>query len=133
MSSMDPTRGMAELPLLPAFVKMVNALPSSLMEILDWFNSKNARVWIVGGANRNAILGTEINEYDLATTMTPAEMKNIQTQSLQGNVMAPSPFETKEIVLKSQHYEPSMATTMVVGRMKYNGVILSSSTSHVAT
>ena len=75
MSSMDPTRGMAELPLLPAFVKMVNALPSSLIEILDWFNSKNAHVWVVGGANRNAILGTEINEYDLATTMTPAEMK----------------------------------------------------------
>ena len=75
MSSMDPTRGMAELPLLPAFVKMVNALPSSLMEILDWFNSKNAHVWVVGGANRNAILGTKINEYDLATTMTPAEMK----------------------------------------------------------
>ena len=75
MSSMDPTRGMAELPLLPALVRMVHDLPSSLIEILDWFDSKNAHVWIVGGANRNAILGTKINEYDLATTMTPNEMK----------------------------------------------------------
>jgi tRNA nucleotidyltransferase (CCA-adding enzyme) len=72
---MDPARGMAEIPLLPSLVKMIDALPSTLIEVLDWFDSKNSHVWVVGGANRNAILGTDINEYDLATTMTPDEMK----------------------------------------------------------
>ena len=75
MSNMDPARGMAEIPLLPSLVKMIDALPSTLIEVLDWFDSKNSHVWVVGGANRNAILGTDINEYDLATTMTPDEMK----------------------------------------------------------
>ena len=72
---MDPARGMEELPLLPALANMVENLPESLIQILHWFEEKNADVWIVGGANRNALLGIEVNEYDLATTMTPDEMK----------------------------------------------------------
>ena len=72
---MDPVRGMEELPLLPAFSDMVQNLPDSLIEILQWFEDQNSHVWIVGGANRHALLGTKILEYDLATTMTPLEMK----------------------------------------------------------
>ena len=72
---MDPARGMEDLPLLPALATMIQSLPASLVEILNWFNNQGADIWIVGGANRNAILGTEINEYDLATTMTPDAMK----------------------------------------------------------
>lgn len=72
---MDPVRGMEELPLLPAFSHMVQHLPDSLIEILQWFEDQNSHVWIVGGANRHALLGTKILEYDLATTMTPNEMK----------------------------------------------------------
>lgn len=72
---MDPVRGMEELPLLPALSQMVDSLPDSLIQIIDWFQENNAHVWIVGGANRNALLGTRVDEYDLATTMTPDEMK----------------------------------------------------------
>ena len=72
---MDPARGMEELPLLPALANMVENLPESLIRILHWFEEQNADVWIVGGANRNALLGIEVNEYDLATTMNPDEMK----------------------------------------------------------
>ena len=72
---MDPVRGMEELPLLPAFSHMIQHLPDSLIEILQWFEDQNSHVWIVGGANRHALLGTKILEYDLATTMTPLEMK----------------------------------------------------------
>ena len=71
---MNPTRGMEELPLLPALSTMVEQLPEALIEILEWFRANDSHIWIVGGAIRNALLGTEINEYDLATTMTPQEM-----------------------------------------------------------
>ena len=71
---MNPTRGMEELPLLPALSTMVEQLPQGLVEILEWFRANGSHIWIVGGAIRNALLGTEINEYDLATTMTPQEM-----------------------------------------------------------
>ncbi len=75
VSTMEPARGMEELPLLPALSTMLEILPNSLIEILDWFYENDSHVWIVGGANRNAILGTTIDEFDLATTMTPDEMK----------------------------------------------------------
>ena len=35
---MDPVRGMEELPLLPAFSDMVQHLPDSLIEILQWMD-----------------------------------------------------------------------------------------------
>ena len=76
MSSMDPARGMEELALLPALSSMIHLLPKSLIEILEWFDEQKAHVWIVGGANRNALLGTEIKDFDLATTMTPEEMQS---------------------------------------------------------
>ena len=50
-------------------------LPKSLVEVIDWFHQNNANVWIVGGAIRNALLGTNIVEFDLATTLTPDDMK----------------------------------------------------------
>ncbi|CAI8388853.1 MAG: CCA-adding enzyme [Euryarchaeota archaeon UBA443] len=75
VSNMDPARGMEELPLLPALSSMVKLIPKSLIEILDWFVENDSHAWIVGGANRNALLGTNVNEFDLATTMTPDEMK----------------------------------------------------------
>ena len=75
MSSMQPERGMEALPLLPRLETMVERLPKSLINVLDWFQENDAHVWIVGGAVRNALLGTEINEYDLATTMTPEAME----------------------------------------------------------
>ncbi len=75
MSGMEPARGMERLPLLPSLSAMVQQLPQSLVEVIDWFHENNASVWIVGGAIRNALLGTNIVEFDLATTLTPAEMK----------------------------------------------------------
>ena len=75
MSDMEPARGMEGLPLLPSLSVMVEELPQSLVEVIDWFHQNNSNVWIVGGAIRNALLGTKILEFDLATTMTPDEMK----------------------------------------------------------
>ena len=75
MSSMQPERGMEDLPLLPRLETMVERLPKSLINVLDWFEDNDAHVWIVGGAIRNALLGTDIHEYDLATTMTPEAME----------------------------------------------------------
>ncbi|CAI8300417.1 MAG: CCA-adding enzyme [Candidatus Poseidoniaceae archaeon] len=75
MSGMEPARGMERLPLLPSLSAMVQQLPQSLVEVIDWFHENNASVWIVGGAIRNALLGTNIAEFDLATTLTPDEMK----------------------------------------------------------
>ena len=75
MSDMSPARGMEGLPLNSSLSVMVQQLPPSLVEIIDWFKQNNADVWIVGGAIRNALLGTNILEFDLATTMTPDEMK----------------------------------------------------------
>ena len=75
MSGMEPARGMERLPLLPSLSAMVQQLPQSLVEVIDWFHEKNANVWIVGGAIRNALLGTNIVEFDLATTLTPDEMQ----------------------------------------------------------
>ena len=75
MSDMGPARGMEEMALLPSLSAMVQGLPQSLIEVIDWFHQNNSNVWIVGGAIRNALLGTKIAEYDLATTMTPGEMK----------------------------------------------------------
>ncbi len=75
MSGMEPARGMEGLPLLPSLSAMVQQLPKSLVEVIDWFHQNNANVWIVGGAIRNALLGTNIVEFDLATTLTPDDMK----------------------------------------------------------
>jgi len=75
MSDMEPARGMEGLPLPPSLSVMVQQLPQSLIEVIDWFHQNNANVWIVGGAVRNALLGTNIVEFDLATTLTPDEMK----------------------------------------------------------
>ena len=75
MSGMEPARGMERLPLLPSLSAMVQQLPQSLVEVIDWFHEKNANVWIVGGAIRNALLGTNIVEFDLATTLTPEDMR----------------------------------------------------------
>ena len=75
MSDMDPTRGMEVLSLLPSLSDTLRSLPKSLVEIVDWFQENNSNVWIVGGAIRNAMLGTKTLEFDLATTMTPDEMK----------------------------------------------------------
>ena len=75
MSGIEPARGMEGLPLLPSLTEVVQQLPQSLVEVIEWFHQNNADVWIVGGAIRNALLGTSIVEYDLATTLTPDEMK----------------------------------------------------------
>jgi len=73
---MEPARGMEELPLSEPLTAMVQHLPKSLNEVIEWFRENDAHVWIVGGALRNTILGTSIAEFDLATTMTPSEMKS---------------------------------------------------------
>ena len=72
---MEPTSGMNAKPLTPELTQMVQTLPSSLLEIIDWFEDQGHFVWIVGGAVRNALLEIPISEYDLATTMVPEEMK----------------------------------------------------------
>ena len=76
MSDMEPARGMEELPLSPSLSAMVQHLPRSLTEVIAWFQENDAHVWIVGGALRNTMLGTRVVEFDLATTMTPNEMKS---------------------------------------------------------
>lgn len=73
---MEPARGMEGMALPPSLSVMVQHLPQSLVEVIDWFHQNNSNVWIVGGAIRNALLGTKVVEFDLATTMTPDEMKN---------------------------------------------------------
>ena len=72
---MEPTSGMNAKPLTPELTQMVQTLPSSLLEIIDWFEDQGHFVWIVGGAVRNALLEIPIIDYDLATTMVPEEMK----------------------------------------------------------
>ena len=76
MSDMEPARGMEGMALPTSLSVMVQHLPQSLVEVIDWFHQNNSNVWIVGGAIRNALLGTKVVEFDLATTMTPDEMKN---------------------------------------------------------
>lgn len=73
---MEPARGMEGMALPTSLSVMVQHLPQSLVEVIDWFHQNNSNVWIVGGAIRNALLGTKVVEFDLATTMTPDEMKN---------------------------------------------------------
>jgi tRNA nucleotidyltransferase/poly(A) polymerase len=72
---MEPTNGMIAKPLTQELAQMVQNLPTSLIEIVDWFENQDHSVWIVGGAIRNALLKIPIIEYDLATTMVPEEMK----------------------------------------------------------
>jgi len=72
---MEPTNGMIAKPLTHELAEMVQNLPPSLIEIVDWFENQDHSVWIVGGAIRNALLKIPIIEYDLATTMVPEGMK----------------------------------------------------------
>ena len=72
---MEPTNGMIAKPLTQELAKMVQDLPTSLIEVVDWFESQDHTVWIVGGAIRNALLEIPIIDFDLATTMVPDEMK----------------------------------------------------------
>ena len=72
---MEPTNGMIAKPLTQELAKMVQDLPTSLIEVVDWFESQDHTVWIVGGAIRNALLEIPIIDFDLATTMVPDDMK----------------------------------------------------------
>ena len=53
---MEPTSGMNAKPLTPELTQMVQTLPSSLLQIIDWFEDQGHFVWIVGGAVRNLSL-----------------------------------------------------------------------------
>ena len=68
-------------------------------------SSKQRNVWIVGGAIRNALLGTNIVEFDLATTLTPDEMKAYPDTIPTGERYGTITFRTMVIPTKSQHYE----------------------------
>ena len=46
MSGMEPARGMEGLPLLPSLSAMVQQLPQSLIEVIDWFHQNNANVCV---------------------------------------------------------------------------------------
>ena len=74
---------------------MVQNLPNSLLEVVDWFENQGHSVWIVGGAIRNAMLELPIIEYDLATTMIPDEMKTYPDMIPTGEKFGTITFRSK--------------------------------------
>jgi tRNA nucleotidyltransferase/poly(A) polymerase len=92
---MGPTSGINAIPLTPELIQMVQNLPSSLLEIVDWFEREGHSVWIVGGAIRNALLEIPIVEYDLATTMVPDKMKTYPDMIPTGEKFGTITFRSK--------------------------------------
>lgn len=52
-------------------------LPEEILFILDRFEKNNKRSYLVGGSVRDLLLGKSINDYDITTPATPAEVKAI--------------------------------------------------------
>ncbi len=49
-------------------------IPKQLLEIIEKFNEKNFKVYIVGGAVRDVLLGNKTYDWDITTNATPDEM-----------------------------------------------------------
>ena len=49
----------------------------SVVRLFDLFEKENKRLYIVGGAVRNAMLGKEINDIDFATATKPDDVIQI--------------------------------------------------------
>jgi len=52
-------------------------IPKKIKNLTDKFDQAGAEIYIVGGAVRDILIGREIWDWDLATNLTPEEMKKL--------------------------------------------------------
>jgi tRNA nucleotidyltransferase/poly(A) polymerase len=52
-------------------------LPKEIMELFNLFKKNNYKLYVVGGAVRDALLGKKPKDYDVATDATPNEIEKI--------------------------------------------------------
>lgn len=62
-------------------VKMNMSIPKDIMEIKDVFVKNGFKLFVVGGAVRDALLGKTPKDYDLATNATPDQVEQIMSNA----------------------------------------------------
>ena len=62
-------------------VKFDLTIPKDILDISDIFKQNSFKLFIVGGAVRDAVLGQVPKDYDLATDATPDQVEQIMAKS----------------------------------------------------
>lgn len=55
------------------------SLPHAVLKAIDKLNKNDYKAFVVGGAVRNFLLGRKITDYDLCTSATPEQIKDVFT------------------------------------------------------
>lgn len=69
-------------PLPEQLVEWVNRLPKDINSIITKIAEAGGGVWIVGGAVRDALLGLEVKDIDLAVSLPPEKMLEVFPDAL---------------------------------------------------
>jgi len=70
----------------PNMAKWLKKLDSKLLLILNTIAEAGGGVWIVGGAPRDVMLGTDVSDIDLAVDLTPQKMLTIFPDAIKTGV-----------------------------------------------
>lgn len=89
----------------PAIQNWISRLPRDLCQILNSIAEHNGGAWLVGGAPRDAMLGEEIGDIDLAVSLSPNQMLEIFPDAIPTGIQ----FGTLTLRGERQNYE---ATTL---------------------
>ncbi len=60
-------------------------LPEKVIELMNKFQKNQFKIYVVGGALRNLILGKEVKNWDFATDAKPEEIIKLLPQSFYNN------------------------------------------------
>ncbi len=69
-------------PLPEVMAEWVNNLPQSLLEVVTRIAEAGGGVWVVGGSVRQGLSATSLNDYDLASELSPDELLALFPSSL---------------------------------------------------
>ena len=75
------------LPLTNEMSQFVDRLPTQLIDVLNKIAVNGGGVWIVGGAVRDASMGLNPSDVDLATDLTPSELLSIFPDAIETGVL----------------------------------------------
>ena len=64
-------------------VKFIMQLPKDILSIKDIFKANGFQLFVVGGAVRDAVLGKDPKDFDLATNATPDQVEQMMQEELQ--------------------------------------------------
>jgi tRNA nucleotidyltransferase/poly(A) polymerase len=80
-------------------------LPSEIQDIYNAFKRSNKKLYVVGGAIRDALLGKIPKDFDLATDAKPDEVQNILNKANIKNIPKGESFGVISAIINNQEFE----------------------------